>query len=221
VPNEDADILTFDLLLQVLRRRLWIILLVVTIFVGVATGFSIVQKPVYEATILVLVKEPQVDNSDNSAPGIQFEVEGLKAITPTMARAAISRPVVEDAINQLDLPTTPEDLTARLNAEPVTDTQFISITYEDSSPERTQRVVNTVGDVFSEHVPDLSPIATPISAVVWERAVIPNEPIGPNVGIYVTLALVTGIILGVLAAFMLEGLSRIGALRNKKGKQKV
>jgi capsular polysaccharide biosynthesis protein len=71
---------------------------------------------------LVSVREDQTKNSDTNAQSIQFEVEGLEALTPTMTRVAVSRPVVEDIIRQLDLQTTPKALTRRLAAEPVTAT---------------------------------------------------------------------------------------------------
>ena len=67
-----------------------------------------------------------------------------------MTRVAVSRPVIEDIIRQLDLQTTPKALTGRLAAEPVTATQFIEIRYEDSSPKRAQQVVNKVGDVVAK-----------------------------------------------------------------------
>ena len=41
--------------LQIIRRRIWIITLSAVLFVGVAIGFSLLQTPVYEAKIKILV----------------------------------------------------------------------------------------------------------------------------------------------------------------------
>ncbi len=217
--GEREDRLTVVEILRILRRWVWVIVLVAFVCLGTGLGYSVAQTPWYEASCLVLIRGAQVDDPTGDAQAIQFEVEGLKAITPTMARAAVSRPVVAAAINRLELPTTPEDLTTRLQAEPVADTQFISITYEDSSPQRAQRVVDTIGEVLSEQLPVLNPINTPIDAVVWERAVLPKEPTSPNISINVGLALATGTILGVLSAFMLEGLSNAGVFRRRYRKR--
>ena len=92
------------------------------------------------------------------------------------------------------------------------------MTYEDTSPERAQRVVNAAGEEFSGQVSELRPIATPIDAVVWEPATVPNEPVGPSVLVIGGLALVTGLILGLLSAFLLEGLSKAGVFRKRYGK---
>jgi receptor protein-tyrosine kinase len=204
---------------RILRRWIWVILFVMLMFLGAATGYSVAQTPTYVASATVLIREAQADGASSDAQGIQFEVEGLKAITPTMAKAAVSRPVVEAVIRRSDLATTPQQMSERLKAEPVADTQFIDVTYEDTSPERAQRVVNAVGEEFSGQVSELRPIATPIDAVVWEPATLPNEPVGPNAPVIGSLALVTGLILGLLSAFLLEGLSKAGVFRKAYGKR--
>ncbi len=211
--------LTATEVIRILRRWIWVIGFVVLVFLGAATGYSVVQTPTYAASATVLIREAKVDGATSDAQGIQFEVEGLKAITPTMARAAVSRPVVEAVIRQSDLATTPQQMSERLKAEPVADTQFIDITYEDTSPDGAQRIVNTVGEEFSSQVSELRPIATPIDAVVWEPATVPNEPVGPNLPVIVSLALVTGLILGLLSAFLLEGLSKADVFRKRYGKR--
>ncbi len=217
--DSHENTLTVAEIIRILQRWVWVTGLVVVLFLGAGVGYSVMQTPMYEASGLVLIRVVQVDDSSGGAQGIQFEVEGLKAVTPTMARAAVSRPVVDAAIKQLNLPAIPQDFEKRFKAEPLADTQFISISYEDPSPREAQRIVNAVGDALSDQASDLRPIATPITATVWERAVVPNEPVGPNIPINVGLALVTGLVFGVLSAFMLEGLSRAGVLRKRHGKQ--
>ena len=73
--------------------------------------------------------------------------------------------------------------------EQVPNTQWIEVHYTDSSPERAQRVANAVGDVFSKQVSEVSSSANAITATVWERAVVPGEPVTPNPVRYSLLAL--------------------------------
>ena len=110
--------LTATEVIRILQRWIWVIGFVVLVFLGVATGYSVVQTPTYAASATVLIREAKVDGATSDAQGIQFEVEGLKAITPTMARAAVSRPVLEAVIRRSDLTTTPQQLSERLAAEP-------------------------------------------------------------------------------------------------------
>jgi capsular polysaccharide biosynthesis protein len=65
-------------------------------------------------------------------------------------------------------------------------------------------VANTTGEVFSEQVSEVSPGANAITATVWERAVIPEEPVSPNPLRDGLLALMLGLMIGTGIAFLLE-----------------
>ena len=170
---------------------------------GVSVGFSLAQTPKYEASIKMLVGQEQ-GNDEEPAGGLGGEVEGLQQITQTMAEGINSRPVAEAVIRQLNLQTTPEDFQKKLNAEQVRATQFIQVDYEDTSPETAQRVANAVGDAFSEQLSEVSPSANAVTATVWERAELPEEPVSPNPVRNAGLALGVGVMLGVALAFLLE-----------------
>jgi capsular polysaccharide biosynthesis protein len=188
-------------LLQTIWRRIWLILLVAIVFTGAAVGFSLAQTPMYEASIAILVGQERT-----STPGdLGGNVQGLQQLTQTMAEGINSRPVAEAVIQQHDLWMTQEDfLEDYLNVEQIGATQFIEVAYRDSSPERAQQVADTVGEVFSEQVTEVSPSANDVTATVWEQAELPNEPVSPNFVLNVGLALVAGLMLGAMLAFLLE-----------------
>jgi capsular polysaccharide biosynthesis protein len=190
-------------LLKVLRRRLRIILVVALMLMGLAVGFSFVQTPTYEASILVLVGEK---DKNISSPNLVGDVQGLQESTETMARAVDTRPIAKEVVERLDLHQSSQDLLDNLSAEPVALTQFIEVTYEDSSPERAQRIVNTAGAVFSDRVAVVSPSANSITATVWEHAAMPDSPVSPHPVRNGMLALALGLLLGVGLAFLLEHL---------------
>ncbi len=189
-------------LLRVLWKRLWVIGLIALAVTGVGVGLSLQQTPKYEASIRILVAQEQ--GSEVPPGGLGGEVQGLQQITQTLAKGVNSRPVVEPVIRQLGLQTTPEDFQKNLNAEQVRATQFIQVDYKDTSPERAQRVANAVGDAFSEQVSEVSPSANAVTATVWERAELPEEPVSPNPLRNGLLALALGAMLGVALAFLLE-----------------
>jgi capsular polysaccharide biosynthesis protein len=190
-------------LLRVLWKRLWVILLVATMLTGLAAGYSFLQTPIYEASITILVGQEQGSTSE----GLGGEVQGLQQLTQTMAEGVNSRPVAEAVVEQYDLGMTPEDfLNDYLSVEQIAATQFIQIEYRDPSPERAVLVANAVGEVFSEQVSEVSPSANDVTATVWERAYVPDEPVSPNLVLNIGLALGIGLMLGVGLAFLLEHL---------------
>jgi capsular polysaccharide biosynthesis protein len=190
-------------LLGIVWKRLWVILLTTIVLTGAAVGFSLVQTPVYAASIEILVGQEENTVNPNNLGG---DVTGLQQLTRTLAEAINSRPVSEEVIRQLDLRVTPEDFLENLSVQQIAETQFIEVRYEDPSPEKAQQVANTVGDVFTEQVSGISPSASGVTATVWERAALPTEAASPNLMLNILLALVLGGILGVCLAFLLEHL---------------
>ncbi len=185
--------LTLKDVLQVIGRRIWVVLLVATACVGVAVGASLVQTPMYQASITILVGQGR------GITDTPTDVAGLQQLTITMAEAVGSRPIAEKVIQQQGLQTDPDAfLSERLKVEQVSSTQFIGVDYTDSEPERAQRVANAVGEVFSERI---SSNTDSITATVWEPAVTPTEPDPLRNGL---LALILGLMLGVGLAALLE-----------------
>ncbi len=184
-----------------LWRRLWIILLTVTLVTGVAVGWGIAQTPEYEASIKVLIGLKQEgDESDNLAGNVQ----GLQEITQTMTEAVGTRPIAEEVIRRLNLRMTPEQFLKHLTAEQIGATQFVQITFKDNDPRLAQQAANAVGDVFSERVAEVSPGASAVTATVWERAEVPRDPASPNIKLYAVAALALGLMLGVGLALLVE-----------------
>jgi capsular polysaccharide biosynthesis protein len=169
--------------------------------VGGAVGFSLLQVPVYEASIKVLVGQEQTDE----APGqLGSDVQGLQQLTQTMELAVDSRPVAEDVIQRLDLDTMPGDFLGNLSAEQLGATQFIEVTYRDTDPEVAQSVANTTGETFSEEISQVNPSTDTITATVWERAPVPDSPVSPSFLRNILLGLAVGLLLGVALAFLVE-----------------
>lgn len=189
--------------LRVIWERLWVIVLSAVLLAGSAVAFSLLQVPTYEASIKVLVGQKQ---SEASAASLAGDVMALQDLTLTMAEAVHSRPVAEAVIERLDLQTTPDAFLENMNVEPIAETQFIQINYRATDPEMAHETANTIGEVFSEQVSEVSPSANSITATVWEPAVTPVAPISPNPARNGFLALVLGVMLGVGLAFLLEHL---------------
>ena len=91
-----------------------------------------------------------------------------------------------------------------LRVEQIPETLLIQVTYTDTSPERAQRVANTVGEVFSAQVSKISGETNGVSATIVEPAVMPNSPANRDFVLNVIIALVLGLALGAALALLLE-----------------
>lgn len=199
-------------LLEVLWRRLWVIVLVAVVLTVLVVSFDWLQPPTYEASIKVLIGQEPVGKRglDNLN-----DIASLQDFTQTAAEVLPTRTVAEAAIQRLDPRTTPEDLDPEdldpedilggLNAEPAQDTLVIDVSYTDPDPEGAQQIVNAVGAGFSDQISEISPDPG-VTAKVWEEAELPDSPISPNPFRDGLAALVLGGLLGVGLAFLLERL---------------
>ena len=80
----DEPTLALSDLLQVVWRRLWVIVLIATLLMATAVGASLMQTPTYAASIKVLVG--QKPGESNSLGG---DVSGLQQITQRLSRIHI------------------------------------------------------------------------------------------------------------------------------------
>lgn len=145
--------------------------------------------------------------------GAQVEVvsdaQELQTLIPTVAHAVVSRSVAEEVKRRADVGGTLEDFRKDLSSAqvgaPPGGTQFIEIAYTDTDPERARQVVDAAGDVLLERLPDISPALDGVNAIVWERAVVPDEPVTePSPLRAAFVGLLCGVMLGVGLAFFLE-----------------
>ena len=186
---------------QLLRKWLWVIILVALTSVGAAVAFSLWQTPVYQASAKLLVGQKQGEVQQLNLIGT---VEGLQQLTHTMVEAVNSRPVAREVIQRLGLQMAPEDLLDNLTIEQIEDTQFLLLSYRDTDPVRAQKIVNSVSDVSSERISEANASANNITVTVWESATVPDTPVSPDPVRNGLLALGLGLMLGTGLAFLLE-----------------
>jgi capsular polysaccharide biosynthesis protein len=189
--------------LHVLRRRLWVVVLVTCLIMGLAAGFTYMQTPTYSASVTILIGQEMGTNVEDN---LINEVQGVQSAAETVIAAITTVPVAEGVVQELDIPVSPYSVLANLEAEQIGTSQFVVVSYEDADPRRAQLIANTVGDVFSEQIADVSSSSNSLTATVWEEAAMPGSPVSPDLMRNLLLALVLGVMLGVGLAFILEHL---------------
>ncbi len=207
--HEGDYILSLADILRVLLRRWWIIALFTIATLGVAVGYSYFQTPKYEASTTILIGQTQNNTSTSSTSNLSAsDLQGLQTLTTTMAAAITSDRIAAAVIQDLNLSIAPEDLLKNLSAQQVPETQFIQITYQSAHPEMAKRVVDDTGHQFSSQVSEISPNASGVTATIWDKAAVSEEPVSPNRSRDALLGFAVGAMLGVLLSFLLENLDK-------------
>jgi capsular polysaccharide biosynthesis protein len=184
-------------------RYLWFIVIVVVVLTGMAVGFSLAQTPEYSASVKILVSPKQ---GQGDVGTLSDDVTGLQELIQTLTEAGVSRPTADAVIQRLNLKITPDDLLKHLEAQQIPETQYIQVSYEDSSPQRAQLIANTSGEVLSDMTSDGRLGSDAVTARVFEPATRPTHPVSPNTKLNVAMALAVGTVLGIASAFVLDSL---------------
>jgi len=206
---------------RVIWQRLYTIVLVAIVLTGSALAFSLAQTPTYETSILMVVgQETPVLTEAEAAAEPARDIVDSEVLIATLARAVETRPVAQAAVERLnlpegDVPVVLENMTAAV--EP--GTAVIEVSYEDTNPRRAQLVANAIGEAFSDQASELNLSATPITAQVLQPATFPETPASPRLLLNAGLALVIGILLGTVLAFMFEFLDDGRAPRKKSSRK--
>lgn len=120
------------------KRWLWLIGL--ELFLGALGGliYSLIQKPVYQATTKVLVLgAPQSSLSDPLNQNTQL-------LSQTFTELLVTRPVLDAASEKLGYRVS----SGQVRVSRVRDAQLIQITVEDSDPQKASEIANTLVSVF-------------------------------------------------------------------------
>ena len=188
---------------QAIVRWLWVVLLVVLVFLGATLGITLWQTPVYEASAKLMVGEGQEPGS-NQDTSLAQDFDGLQLVTLSVVDAIYSPTIAEEVIQRLGLQMKPTDLLENLTVEQEGSTVLIQLSYKDADPERAQQIVNTVGVVSSERIPEAIGSANDITVTMWEDALVPGSPVSPDPVKNGILALVFGLMLGIGLALLAE-----------------
>jgi capsular polysaccharide biosynthesis protein len=146
---------------------------------------SLQQTPTYEASALMWVDWRQEG---------RWETLEYRVPPPTqeIMHTIGTRGVAQEATQRLGLQMDPDELLDKLTVEQVENTGFMRLTYEGTDPAKAARIVNTVGEVFSDFV---STRSSSFTVTVWEKVAAPETPVSPHPLRNGLLTLVTGLAL--------------------------
>jgi len=190
--------------------RLWLVAAVTLVAVGAAAAYTYLQKPVYRASMILVVGQGTSFFQPDSA-------NATEPLTQTMAALLKSDLVASRVIERLQLQRNSATLQKNLTVTTQPLAAVLNISYDDTDRARGVRVLAEVGQVFTELVQDhlSSSTAEPgkpgVSVVVFDPAHTVPGVVRPKPLLYVSVATVLGIALGSIATLFRAQVARGGA----------
>jgi capsular polysaccharide biosynthesis protein len=155
-PSEDQR--SISELADTVRKRLWIVVLVPVVFVGVTVAVSLLQPRLYTSSAMVHIGQaPGVESKQN----LDGTLTGLQTFTHDVAAAGLSASVADKVSFGLEQQgVTRQDLNSNLTIEQLEDTRYLEFSYTDTNPGITRAVVNDVVDAYVEQIPKTNYLST-------------------------------------------------------------
>ncbi len=182
-------------LVAALRRRFWLLLVLVLVAGGIAYTVGRVQDPVYKAEAILAgtaIRDPLTN-----VPNPDF-VYGLQTSMTSVANAAASPEIaqaVSDHLQKDGLVMSPEELTAKLASTTVPGSTSMKLTVSDSDPDRAALIANTWGEEASRRL-SRTPLLLGGDLQLTSEATPPADPAQPKPMVYLGLGLFLGLIVG-------------------------
>jgi len=178
---------------------------------GAVLLYVIQQPKVYQASMKIVVGQGQ---------GTFFPEAGNVAepFTQTMSELLASEIVAREALRGLSFRMSPDTLLENLQVSTKPATAVLNVTYDDTDSSRAREILQATGDAFvrllDEQLNSQTRVdgSVAVSATVFDPAHLLSEPVSPKPALTLSVALVLGLVVGLVTALALEQLDN--ALRS-------
>ena len=189
--EERNDEIEIDLreLFYVLLGKIWIIILVTALGLGIAAGYTLAfVQPIYSstATLYVMTKSTSITSLTDLQVG--------SSLTQDYQVFIKSRPVVDKVIEELELDMSYEQFVSNLSVENPANTRFIDITVNHHDAYMAKTIVDKLTDVSAERMGTIMETEAPNVA---DYGHIPEHQTSPNVTKNSLIGAVLGFVLSV------------------------
>ncbi|KRD84520.1 capsular biosynthesis protein [Bacillus sp. Root147] len=188
-------------LFAVLRKRLWLIVLITIIAATVSAVISFfVLTPVYESKTQILVNQAKSDEQLlYNTQAVQTNVQLINTYNDIIKSPAI----LDKVIKELKLNGSAASLSGQIQVTSAQNSQVAQIVVQDTSAKGATDIANTTASVFQKEVPKLmnvDNVKVLSKATLGENA----SPVKPQPLFNIAIAIVVGLMVGVGLSFLLE-----------------
>lgn len=193
--NDEITIDLAELFKAIIKKKLLVAGITLS-FVIISLFISIfIINPVYEATTSIIIGKSPDGNVEYSYNDILLYQKSAN----TYVQIAKSRTVAEKTIEALGLETSPSAFSKNVSVQNKSDTQVITITVSDSSPDGAMNKANTMAECFIEEASVLYPTGT---VQIMDKAILPKTPVKPVPQKNAAIAFVLGLMVSFGIVFL-------------------
>ncbi|WP_088052504.1 YveK family protein [Virgibacillus dakarensis] len=188
-------------IVEVMKKRL---LLIIALIVGAALIAAVISyfvlTPTYQSSTQFIVNQSEQD------PAAQYDVNNIRTNVELINTYNIiikSPAILEDVVEELDLPITSSQLQSKIEVSSAENSQVVTVTVTDPDPQLAVQMANTTVETFQKKIPD---IMNADNVKILSEAEMQEDPapVSPKPMLNIAIAIVLGAMVGVGIAFLLE-----------------
>ncbi len=191
--------------LEILRRYLlWIVLLLI-IGGSIGFGYSHTLPRLYRSYASVIVVPVRSDNTTEVVQGSNY----VANIVPSYSKLATTPYVLQPVIDNLGLNETTTQLARKVDVQILVNTVIIQISVTDESPVRAQQIAEAINESLVSAVEELSPTIGNTPAVELETispASLPSNFVSPDWRLFTLGGALIGLVLAIALGLLREQL---------------
>jgi uncharacterized protein involved in exopolysaccharide biosynthesis len=199
--DEARDDTSLSEVLYVLQRRSLLVVGVVLVLAGIALLFGLFREPVYTAEAKVSVRPQEELDGEEARLAFLEEVRG----------AVVTQEMLKEVRRRAGWEAGPKAFSERLDPRTVGNTDGepgLQIRFSANEPGQAARSANAYAELFVRGAEDLGdrPLSdgVPVAEAVVEQKAVPGD-YNPRALIYAAIAAGAGLLIGGVAALILEG----------------
>lgn len=172
--KNDLEINLLELAQELIKKAGIILLCAVLAGGGTFLCERLFVEPQYESTTKIYVLNKQDSNMLTSS-----DMQTSTLLAKDYVEMIKSRDVTEEAIRQLNLSMTHEEMLEKLEIGTLTDTRIVVIKVRDSDPNQAAKIAETIESAAVTHIRNVMNVE---AVNVAEKANIPKDPVSPVYG---------------------------------------
>ncbi|MDG0826060.1 YveK family protein [Staphylococcus equorum] len=188
-------------ILQIIRKniKLLIILPIICLLISTIVTFFFLDSK-YQASTQVLVNQKESDSQMMAQ-----EVQSNLQLVNTYSEIVKSPRIIDKVSKELDRAYSTSELSSMITVSNQAESQLLNIAVESKSGNDSEKIANTVAQVFSEEVPDIMNVD---NVSILSEADNTAKQVAPKTMINLVLGIVIGLILALLIIFIKELLDK-------------
>ncbi|MDV4150434.1 Wzz/FepE/Etk N-terminal domain-containing protein [Clostridium sp. AL.422] len=199
----EDQFMSLEQFLGILRKRIRLILLTILVFTVISIVLSFyVINPKYEATTKFFIGK---EFSEEEKYYNQSDVIMYQNLIKTYSEIIKTPDIILNSIEKSKISSEVKDVTNRLEVVAIADTQILEVRYRSIDPTESRKLVNNLTNEFIKISRELVPNG---SVKIIQKVRVSNEPVTPNKPINILIGVFSGIVVGLLIAFIAESLDK-------------